>query len=93
MYAKLIDNNFIIAPKKLNGENVIVYNPPAEMYASQGWLPVVFTEEPEAPSGYIYEPSWEQRNGKIVQIWMLIELLDDVDSDEALEILLGGAIE
>ena len=41
MYAKLIDDALTIAPKKLNGEGVIVYNPPAEApsgyYYESGW--------------------------------------------------------
>ena len=40
MYGKLIDGNLTIAPKKLNGDGVVVYNPPAEMYTRAGYKPI-----------------------------------------------------
>lgn len=93
MYGKLIEGDLTIAPRNLPGDGVVVYNPPAEMYLSQGWKPVQFTEEPEAPSGYYYESGWEETDEAIVQTWTLEPLPDDVDDSEALEILLGGAVE
>ena len=78
MYAKLIDGALHLAPKKLSGEGVIVYNPPAEMYRAQGWLPVELTDAPEAPSGYYCEPGWEETEEAIVQTWTLVPLPDDV---------------
>ena len=91
IYGKLTDNELQFAPNKLNGDGVVVYNPPSEMYAAQGWKPVVFTEPPEAPSGYYYESSWEEQDDAIVQTWTLVELPDDIDDAEAFDIIFGGA--
>lgn len=91
MYAKLIDSALRIAPKKLPGDGVIVYNPPAEMYAAQGWKPVTFTDAPEAPAGYYYESGWEEQADAIVQTWTLTPLPDDIDEREAYDIIFGGA--
>lgn len=90
-YGKLIDGDLQFAPRKLNGDGVVVYNPPAEMYAAQGWKPVEFTDAPEAPSGYYYESSWEEQDEEIVQTWHLVELPDEVDDAEAYNIIFGGA--
>lgn len=91
MYAKLIDGALHIAPKKLPGDGVIVYNPPAEMYLAQGWKPVTFTDAPEAPSGYYYESGWEEQDDAIVLVWTLAPLPDDIDEAEAYDIIFGGA--
>lgn len=91
MYAKLIDGALNIAPKKLPGDGVIVYNPPAEMYTEAGYKPVTFTDEPEVPSGYYYESGWEEQDEVIVQTWTLTPLPDDIDEAEAYNIIFGGA--
>lgn len=91
MYGKLIDGELYIAPKKLNGDGVIVYNPPAEMYLEQGWKPIEYTDPPEAPSGYYYESGWEEQTDAIVQTWTLTPLPDDIDEAEAYDIIFGGS--
>ena len=91
MYGKLIDGELYGAPKKLNGDGFVVYNPPAEMYLEQGWKPVQFTDEPEAPAGYYYESGWEETAEAIVQTWTLTPLPDDIDEAEAFGIIFGGA--
>ena len=93
MYGKLIDNELQFAPKVLPGEGVNVWNPPAEMYLAQGWKPVVFTDEPEAPSGYYYESGWEEQTDEIVQTWTLTPLPDDIDDSELVNILFGEGFE
>lgn len=90
MYGKLIDGELYGAPKKLNGDGVIVYNPPAEMYLEQGWKPIEYTDPPEAPSGYYYESGWEEQTDAIVQTWTLTPLPDDIDDAEAYDIIFGG---
>lgn len=93
-YGKLIDGQLRFAPSKLNGDGVVVYNPPAEMYAEQGWLPVVFTEPPDdPPEGYTYDSSWEEQEESIVQTWTLVPLPDDIDDAEAYNIIFGGGAE
>lgn len=91
MFAKLINGVYTPAPRKLNGDGVVVYNPPAEMYLAQGWKPVTFTDEPEAPSGYYCESGWEEQADAIVQTWILTPLPDDIDEAEAYDIIFGGA--
>lgn len=89
MFAKMIDGMIQFAPSVLSGDGVNVWNPPAEMYLAQGWKPVVFTDEPEAPSGYYYESGWEEKTDEIMQTWMLVELPDDIDETEAYDIIFG----
>ena len=93
MYAKLIDGALVYAPRKMNteigGEPYVVYNPPAEMLEADGWLPVVYTDEPgDAPEGYHYEPTYTEEGGEIVQGWALVET--DYSDAEAYDILFGG---
>lgn len=90
MYGKLNDGNLTIAPRKLPGDGVVVYNPPAEMYRAQGWKPVEFADAPEAPEGYTYESGWEETAESIVQTWTLVPLSDDIDEVEAFDIIFGG---
>ena len=82
MYAKLIDGALVYAPRKMNteieGEPYVVYNPPAEMLEADGWLPVVYTDEPgDAPEGWHCEPTyteWQTETGQeIWQEWTLVQ--------------------
>lgn len=91
MYGKLIDGYLQIAPRKLNGDDVVVYNPPDEMYLAAGYKPVIFVDSPEAPSGYYYESDWEEQTDAIVQIWTLMPLPNDIDEIEAYNIIFGDA--
>lgn len=93
MYGKLVNNALIIAPRKLPSGDNTVYNPPAELYLAQGWLPVEYTESPEAPEDYYYEPGWEQTEDAIVQTWTLTPMPDDIDEAEAFDIIFGGGAE
>ena len=90
MYGKLNDGDLKIAPRKLPGDGVVVYNPPEAMYRAQGWKPVEFTDAPEAPEGYTYESGWEEQDESIVQTWTLVPLPDDIDEAEAFDIIFGG---
>lgn len=90
-YGKLIDGNLTIAPRKLPGDGVVVYNPPAEMYLAAGYKPVEFTDAPEALEGFYYESAWEEQAESIVQTWTLVPLPDDIDDAEAFDIIFGGA--
>lgn len=90
MFAKLLDGRLVRSPQMLPGDGVNIYNPPAEMLLEAGWKPVTFTPVPDAPSGYYYEGHWEETQQDIIQTWVLVEEPDDVEPDEALEILFGG---
>ncbi len=91
MYAKLNEGRLVVAPKMLVIGDTHVWNATAEQYAVQGWLPVVYTDPPEA-EGYYAESGWAEEDGRIVQEWVLIPIPEDEDIDdaEALQIILGG---
>lgn len=94
MYGKLINGELNVAPKKLSGDGVTVWNPPIEMYLIRGWKPIVFTDLPnDPPTGYYYEEGWEEQSDAIVQTWTLTPLPDDIDEVEAYNIIFGGADE
>lgn len=91
-YAKLINNELQMAPKKIQSENTVVYNPPVEMLEAHGYKPVIYTEAPEPPEGYYVVSGWEELEDGIYQVWYFEEKSDEVDAEEALEILLGGTV-
>lgn len=93
-YAKLIDGYPSYAPNPMHVGDNVVYNPPGDMYLAAGYKPVTFTEQPEAPEGYYYAEVWSETGDSIVEGWELHELPPDeeIGADEALEILLGGAV-
>lgn len=100
-YAKLIDGKIVFAPRKITVEqeieeeivSFVVYNPNSELIEVNGWLPIVYTDEPgDAPEGYYYLPGWDEEDGQIVQTWELVEEPDDISDAEALEIIMGGAV-
>ena len=89
MYAKIVDNGIQIAPRMLTVGNSHVWNASAEQYASQGWLPVVFSTPPyEAPADQRWESGWAAEDNTITQQWMLVPLAPDgeIDVGEALRI-------
>ena len=88
MYAKLIDGILQTAPKHITVGDNNVWNADAATMLTQGWKLVVFTEPPEAPSGYYYESGWTEEDDEIVQTWTLTELPDEVDDSEALAAIL-----
>lgn len=90
-YAKLIETYPVFAPRHLTVGETVVYNPPGEIYLEQGWLPVRFTEAPQAEEGWHYEERWSEDGGEIVQGWEPVKDPDDISPDEAMDIILGGA--
>ena len=87
MYGKLIRGELQTAPKKLEINGNWVWNAPSEAYLSQGWKPIHYTEPQEAPSGYCYVSSWEEKENEILQVWTLEEA--EMDDSEFLKIILG----
>ena len=92
-YAKLIDGDLVIAPRKIkaeiDGEWYNVFNPPAELLEADGWLPVIETEMPgDAPEGYHYEATYTEESGEIVQGWELVE--NEYSDAEAFDMIFGG---
>lgn len=89
MYGKLIDGELQIAPKKLNGDGVVVYNPTAKMYREQGWKEVKISQE-EPPEGYYFENEWVEKETTIEIKRTLVPIPDEVSDEEAFEIIFGG---
>ena len=87
MYAKLENENLILAPKYLTINNAHVWNAPASEYLAQGWYPLVYTDAPETEEGYRAEYHWEQDDNAIVQVWVIVE--DEPSADEIMDILMG----
>lgn len=88
IYAKLINKNIRVAPKKLTIGDTQVWNAPAEEYLEQGWKPVTFTQEPDPESGFYFIPGWKETSKKITQTWTKTEAPDEVSDSEALSELL-----
>lgn len=87
-YAKLIDGELILAPNPIDYNGNYIGNPPAEIYEAAGYKPVVFTDPPTVEEGYIAVPGWQDEGFEIVQVWHIEETPDEIDADEAMEILL-----
>ena len=81
-YAKLIDSVIVFAPNPLLVDSNYIGNPDCETYAAQGYKPVQFTDPPDAPAGYYYEPTWTENEDEIVQGWELVET--PITDEEAL---------
>ena len=88
-YAKLSGGLPQFAPNPIQVGTDWVGNPPETVYLSQGYKPVIFTEKPEAPSGYEYAAVWSETEAAVVLGWELREA-SELPADEALSILLGG---
>ena len=89
-YAKLINNQLVLAPNPIRVDGNYIGNPPAEIYAAEGYKPVRYTEPPETEEGYIAVPGWTETEEDIVQTWTVETEPDEVDADRAMEILFGG---
>ena len=97
MYGKLENDKLVKAPVFLVVNEQKVWNAPSEVYRSQGWYPVVYTNAPEVDDWYYAEPSWEVEEERIVQVWTVIEVPVPTDDDEltdeqAFIVLTGGEI-
>jgi hypothetical protein len=60
----------------------VIGNPPDEVYAEAGYLPVVETDPPETDAQPYAEPHWVERDGQIVQVWELVEI--PISDEEAI---------
>ena len=96
MYAKLISGTLRSAPKKVNHNNRVIFNPPEDILMELGYFQVTYTDIPsDAPTGQHYESHWEQTDTAIVQVWTLaddpVEPEPELSADEALDIIMGVA--
>ena len=88
-YGKLINGELILAPRKLVGEETTTYNPTPEMLESAGYKPVVYTNPPVVEEGYVAVAGWVEENDEIVETWQVVEAPDEIEADEAMNILFG----
>ena len=86
MRAKIIDGVIVYAPKKIkhfvDGVEYAVINPTDEMLADAGWLPVVYTDPPNAPEGWHCEATYTEWPNEIHQDWTLVQ--DEITEESAL---------
>lgn len=81
MYAILENGVLCPAPRKLEGEDVVIYNPTPEQLTAAGYKPVTYTDPPEEPEGYYAEAYWTETEEAIVQAWRLAELPPEEPED------------
>ena len=68
-YVKLIDGEIVFAPNPIKVNNYYIGNPSGEIYKSQGYKELEYTDPPEVEDGYEAISGWEELEDKIVQIW------------------------
>lgn len=88
-YAKLINNHPAYAPNPILHNDLWYGNPPGEIYTSEGYKPVIYTDPPTEPGeGYQWSETWSETETEIVQGWKLVEIA--AQAEEILDILMGG---
>lgn len=80
-YGTTKNGNLILAPRKLEGEDVVIYNPTPEQLSAAGYKPVVYTDTPEAPEGYYAEAYWEEQDGEIIEVWAFVPNPEPTEED------------
>ena len=68
-YAKLTNNQLVLAPNPIIVGDRQIGNPPGEVYIEQGYKPVVYTDPPVVAEGFVAVPGWEEQAEEIVQVW------------------------
>ena len=92
-YGKIINDEFYFAPKKIENENNIIYNPSDDLLLLKGYLPLEYSNPLNSPpEGFEYTYIWQEQNNKIVQVWELVESPNEISSEEALSIITGGYV-
>lgn len=72
MYAKLQNGLIELAPKMMEQDGIVYYNPSAEMLIRGGYKPVLETPYPvqeEEENANEYESHYEAQGEVIVQVW------------------------
>lgn len=68
-YGKLIGGKLYRAPLILNKDGKQYINPPDGMYLEFGFLPMEYSDALEYKEGYHLISSWQEHEGKLVQVW------------------------
>ena len=66
MFGKIEDGVLILAPTSLKINGRVYYNRSEQLMLQSGYLPIEITP---CPDSGIHQESYEEREGKIVQIW------------------------
>ncbi len=88
-YAKLIEGNLVLAPRKIPAGDYFILNPPVEKLLEAGYKPVQFTSPPTIEPGYVAVPCWEETAEEIVQTWAVEPEPDEISEDRAYRIITG----
>lgn len=95
IYAKLIEGELVFAPNPIKVGEAYIGNPLGSVYEAEGYKPVSFINQPEPLGTGWWIETWTEAENMIVQGWTWHEATDEdeISSEEALQILLGGNIE
>lgn len=77
-YGKLENGALVYAPNKLVIGTEQIFNAPAELYKSQGYLRIVNTEMPEYEEGFYYTSYYIEVIDALVQKWEKHEVSNEV---------------
>lgn len=88
-YGRISDGSLQFAPNRLVVGAEQVFNAPADVYAAQGWLPIIRTECPEAEEGFYYSATYTEQDGTIVQQWEKVEVPDEATEADYVAALEG----
>ncbi len=69
MYAKWENGVITPAPQKVTFNGMTVVNPDGEILTALGWLPVISTEKPLVPEGFVAIPSYTESEGQLWESW------------------------
>ena len=82
-FAKLIDGAIRYAPNPIVIDDRQIGNPPEEVYLSEGYKPVIYTDYPGEPDpGYMWIEKWVETSEEILQGWE--QVFQPYSEDEAL---------
>ena len=68
-YAKLMDDTVVFAPNPILRDGFFIGNPIGEIYLSEGFKPVSYTNQPEPPGVGWWVENWTETEDAIVQGW------------------------
>lgn len=80
-YGKLENGALVYAPNKLIIDTEQIFNAPAELYRSQGYLRIVNTEMPEYEEGFYYIPYYIEVIDALIQKWEKYEIPKELENE------------
>lgn len=99
-YGKVVNGELQIAEKYMQfGNGVGVLYPSDALLLENGYKPINYNHQEEAPEGYHWESSvWEETESECRLIWDLVEDPvpsddDEIDTYDAAGIILGGGLQ